>query len=122
MEKKKHNLKISIITVCYNSEKTIRYTIESLISQEYKDIEYIVIDGGSTDQTLEIIKEYNNSITFLSSEIDNGIYDAMNKGINVAKGKIIGILNSDDFFNKRICPWCIMVADMSTIILFWVIT
>ena len=98
MEKKKHNLKISIITVCYNSEKTIRYTIESLISQEYKDIEYIVIDGGSTDQTLEIIKEYNNSITFLSSEIDNGIYDAMNKGINVAKGKIIGILNSDDFY------------------------
>ena len=98
MEKKKHNLKISIITVCYNSEKTIRYTIESLISQEYKDIEYIVIDGGSTDQTLEIIKEYNNSITFLSSEIDNGIYDAMNKGINVAKGNIIGILNSDDFY------------------------
>lgn len=90
--------KISIITVCYNSESTIRDTIESVISQSYPNIEYIIIDGGSQDSTLNIIKEYKNKIYKYISEADHGIYDAMNKGISVSTGDIVGILNSDDFF------------------------
>lgn len=90
--------KISIITVCYNSESTIRDTIESVISQSYPNIEYIVIDGGSQDSTLNIINEYENKIYKLISEADHGIYDAMNKGISVSTGDIVGILNSDDYF------------------------
>ena len=90
--------KISIITVCFNSESTIRDTIQSVISQNYPNIEYIVIDGGSQDSTLNIIKEYKNKISKYVSETDHGIYDAMNKGISISTGDIIGILNSDDFF------------------------
>tara|TARA_B100000963_G_scaffold273605_1_gene241817 strand:- start:4 stop:774 length:771 start_codon:yes stop_codon:yes gene_type:complete len=92
------DLKISIITVALNSANTIEDTIKSIISQDYKNIEYIVIDGGSTDRTLEIIKKYKSNISFFSSEQDDGIYDAMNKGIVAATGDIIGILNSDDFY------------------------
>ncbi len=91
-------MKISIITVCYNSEKTIRQTIESVVSQSYDDIEHIIIDGGSSDDTLSIISEYTGSVKFIS-EMDKGIYDAINKGIRLASGEIIGILNSDDFFS-----------------------
>tara|TARA_Y100000385_G_scaffold274995_1_gene318806 strand:+ start:4063 stop:4806 length:744 start_codon:yes stop_codon:yes gene_type:complete len=91
-------LKISIITVCYNSSKTIEKTFQSIISQTYADIEYIVIDGGSSDATLDIIKKYKKSITKFISENDKGLYDAMNKGIELATGDIIGILNSDDIF------------------------
>ena len=87
-------MKISIITVCYNSEKTIRDTIESVFSQTYKDYEYIIVDGKSTDSTLDIIKEYDN--IKLISEKDKGFYDAMNKGIKIATGDIIAIINSDD--------------------------
>lgn len=94
-------LKVSIITVCYNSGKTIRGSLESVIAQDYADIEYIVVDGGSTDNTLEIIDEYRDSISTLISERDNGIYDAMNKGVACASGDVVGLLNSDDFYETR---------------------
>jgi glycosyltransferase involved in cell wall biosynthesis len=96
-------MKISIITVVYNNVQTIKYAINSVLSQTYKNIEYIVIDGASTDGTLEIIKGYGDRITKFISEKDKGIYDAMNKGLNLATGDIIGILNSDDFYiNKHV--------------------
>ena len=93
--------KVSIITVCFNSETTIRDTLESVLSQDYPNIEYIIIDGGSTDKTLVIIKEYKDRIAQIISEKDRGIYDAMNKGIQLATGEIVGMLNSDDmYFNN----------------------
>ncbi|WP_270795484.1 glycosyltransferase family 2 protein [Aeromonas sp. QDB11] len=91
-------MKVSIITVCYNSEKTIEDTIRSVAGQTYKDIEYIIVDGGSTDQTNEIVKKYSDIVSVHISEKDSGLYDAMNKGIKLATGDVIGILNSDDFF------------------------
>ena len=95
-------MKVSIITACYNSEKTIKDTINSVLNQSYKNIEYIIIDGNSNDNTKDIISSYSNKIKFIS-EPDNGIYDAINKGINIATGDIVGILNSDDFFpNNKI--------------------
>lgn len=90
--------KVSIITVCYNSESTIENTIKSVISQDYPHIEHIMVDGGSKDKTLGIIDIYKKNISAIISEPDNGIYDAMNKGIKMANGEIIGILNSDDIF------------------------
>lgn len=89
-------LKISIITVCYNDIDTIEKTILSVINQKYKNIEYIIIDGGSNDGTVEIIKKYNNYISYWSSESDNGIYDAMNKGICRATGDYVIFINSED--------------------------
>lgn len=89
-------MRISIITVCYNSGATIRDTIESVRAQTFNDIEYIVVDGGSSDQTLAIIAEYDEFISKVVSEPDQGIYDAMNKGISLATGDVIGIINSDD--------------------------
>ncbi len=94
-------LKITIITVCFNSIKTIQDTIDSIRTQDYDNIEYIVIDGGSSDGTIDIIKENLDIIDYYISEPDQGIYDAMNKGILVAKGDIIGILNSDDFYPNQ---------------------
>lgn len=91
-------LKISIITVCYNSVETIRDTIESVLSQQYPDIEYIIVDGASKDGTLELISEYEGRISKVISESDKGIYDAMNKGVQAATGDFVGILNSDDVF------------------------
>lgn len=93
--------KISIITVCYNSEKTIEDTIQSVINQTYKHIEYIVIDGKSTDATLSLINKYKDKISLIVSEKDKGIYDAINKGIELATGDIIGNLNSDDFYTDN---------------------
>lgn len=81
-----------------NNKDFIKEAIESVLSQDYSDIEYIVIDGGSTDGSLEIIKSYGSAISVLISEVDSGIYDAMNKGIALATGDIIGFLNSDDFY------------------------
>ncbi|KOY50651.1 glycosyltransferase family 2 protein [Polaribacter dokdonensis] len=95
-------MKISIITVCYNSEKTIENTIESVISQTYNNVEYIVIDGDSIDNTLNIIKKHQSRIEKWISEPDKGLYDAMNKGIALATGDIIGVLNSDDIFHSEI--------------------
>jgi len=92
-------MKISVITVCYNSVATIRDTIKSVLEQDYSNIEYIIIDGGSKDGTLEIINEYKNKIAKIISEPDKGIYDAMNKGIYVSTGDYVGTLNSDDIFS-----------------------
>ena len=92
-------MKISIITVCFNSSKTICDTIDSVLKQNYKNIEYILVDGNSKDNTVEIIKKYEtifrkNGMDYIwVSEVDNGIYDAINKGIKMATGDIIGILN-----------------------------
>lgn len=91
-------MKITIITAVFNSKDFIETCINSVLAQRYRDKEYIVIDGGSTDGTLEIIKESQSGITKLISEKDNGIYDAMNKGIRQATGDVIGILNADDFY------------------------
>lgn len=91
-------MKISLITVCYNSAKTIEDTIKSVVVQSYPNIEYIIIDGGSTDGTIDIIKKYSDKIFKFISEPDQGIYDAMNKGIHLATGEVIGIINSDDFY------------------------
>jgi len=91
-------MKISIVTVSYNSEATIEDTILSVLSQSYNNIEYIIIDGASSDSTLSIIKRYNDKISHVISEPDNGLYDAMNKGIRLASGDVIGILNSDDIY------------------------
>jgi glycosyltransferase involved in cell wall biosynthesis len=90
-------MKISIITVCYNSAATIGRAMQSVLSQNYPDVEYIIIDGGSTDGTVEIIQQYRRVAHFVS-EKDEGIYDAMNKGIALATGDVVGILNSDDLY------------------------
>jgi glycosyltransferase involved in cell wall biosynthesis len=90
--------KVSIITVCFNSAKTIRDTIESVLSQDYPNIEYIIIDGGSSDKTVAIVEEYADRIAAIVSERDRGIYDAMNKGVALASGDIVGMLNSDDIY------------------------
>ena len=91
-------MKISIITVCFNQQKNISETIESVLSQNYKDIEYILIDGGSSDGSLEIINDYSSDIDYLISEPDNGIYNAINKGLSKATGDIIGLLHAGDLF------------------------
>jgi glycosyltransferase len=93
-------MKVSIITVTYNSEKTLRDTLESIELQTYKDIEYIIIDGGSTDNTLKLINEVSTRVTKCLSESDNGIYDALNKGINLSTGDIIGFVHSDDLLAR----------------------
>ena len=94
-------MKLSIITICFNSFSTIEATIKSVLSQNYENLEYIIIDGNSTDNTLEIIHKYRNRISKIISEKDNGIYDAMNKGVCLASGDVIGILNSDDFYEDN---------------------
>lgn len=93
--------KISIITVVYNRAKTIEQTIQSVLNQTYKNIEYIIIDGQSTDGTIDIIEKYKNKISCYISEPDQGIYDAMNKGIAKASGDVIGILNADDWYDVQ---------------------
>ena len=88
---------ISIITVVYNGEKYLEQTINSVINQTYKNIEYIIIDGGSTDGTLDIIKQYEQHIAYWISEPDKGQSDALNKGIKKANGQVLGWLNADDY-------------------------
>mgnify|MGYP001347080110 CR=1 FL=1 len=101
MKRRNQNPLVSIITVVYNGEQYLEQTIKSVIDQTYKNIEYIIIDGGSYDGTVEIIKKYQSHITYWLSENDKGVYDAMNKGISLAKGDIIGIINSDDFYSVK---------------------
>jgi len=95
-----HKPKISIITVVRNNKKTIKDAIDSVLGQTYVNIEYIIVDGASSDGTLEIVQSYGDKISKFISEKDNGIYDAMNKGLKLATGDIVGILNSDDFYMR----------------------
>ena len=88
----------SIITVVYNNEKYLEETIKSVVNQKFQNFEYIIIDGGSSDKTLDIIKRYDSQIDYWISEKDKGIYDAFNKGMSLAKGDFIGIVNSDDTY------------------------
>ncbi len=99
-----NEIKVSIITVCYNSEKTIERTIRSVLNQTYKNFEYYIIDGASTDGTVEIANKYRESFEgkmTIVSEPDKGIYDAMNKGIRLTDGELIGIINSDDYYENN---------------------
>ena len=94
-------MKVSIITITYNAENTIFYSLNSVFSQSHKNIEHIIVDGGSKDNTVKICKEFNH-ISKLISEPDKGVYDAFNKGLKLATGDIIGFLNADDvFFNEN---------------------
>jgi glycosyltransferase involved in cell wall biosynthesis len=91
-------VKVSIITVVYNNVSTLRDTIESVLGQDYFDVEYIIIDGKSTDGTIELVQSYGDRIDTFISEKDHGLYDAINKGIRVASGDVVGLLHSDDLF------------------------
>ncbi len=93
-----NEIKVSIITVVFNGEKYLEQTINSVINQTYKNVEYIIIDGGSTDNTHAIIEKYKSHISHFVSEPDEGLYDAMNKGISIASGVLIGMINSDDWY------------------------
>lgn len=94
-------MKVSIITSCYNRESTIREAIESVLGQDYPNMEYIVVDGASKDNSLQIINEYKDRIATIISEPDKGMYEAINKGIHAATGDIIGLVHSDDFFYSK---------------------
>ena len=100
---KKMNAKplFTILTVVLNNEKYLEQTIKSVLKQSFKDYEYIVIDGGSSDKSLDIIKKYQNKINYWVSEKDKGIYDAFNKGMSLAQGQFIGIINSDDIYRTN---------------------
>lgn len=98
---------VSIITVCLNSEKHLEQTIRSVIEQTYSNLEYIIIDGGSSDNTIAIIKKYQDYVSCWISEPDKGIFDAMNKGIGLASGEWIGIINSDDWYNSNAVAWIV---------------
>ena len=92
---------VSIITICFNAEQTIEQTIQSVINQTYNPIEYLIIDGGSTDSTLDILRKYDNQIDYWLSETDDGTSDAINKGIQLSRGTLIGILCADDFYEEN---------------------
>lgn len=95
--KKTKKMKVTIITSCYNRVKTIRGCIESVLAQDYPDIEYIVVDGASTDRSMDVINEYKDRIAKIISEPDHGMYEAINKGLRAATGDIVGLVHSDDF-------------------------
>jgi len=95
------NPKVSIITVVLNDKGYIEETINSVLGQSYNNLEYVIVDGGSTDGTLDIIKKYEDKVSTIISEKDNGIYDAMNKGITMAKGELVGIINSGDWYESN---------------------
>lgn len=94
-------MKVSIITSCFNREATIGQAIESVLSQDYPDIEYIVVDGASKDGSLQVINRYKDRIAKIISEPDKGMYEGINKGVQAATGDIIGLLHSDDFLFDR---------------------
>lgn len=91
-------LKVSIITVCFNAADTIESTIASVLNQSYKNIQYIIIDGKSTDNTMDVVNKFTNKISKVLSEVDNGLFEAINKGIALSDGDVVGILNADDIF------------------------
>ena len=112
-------LKISVVTVCYNAAVSIEQTMLSVLGQSYPDIEYIVIDGGSTDGTVDIIKKYADRLAYWVSEPDKGIYDAMNKGIAAATGSYINFMNSgDSFYDNRVVEAVVpyLSSDMKAVI------
>lgn len=112
-------LKISVVTVCYNAADSIEQTMLSVLGQSYPDIEYIVIDGGSTDGTVDIIKKYADRLAYWVSEPDKGIYDAMNKGIAAATGSYINFMNSgDSFYDNRVVEAVVpyLSSDMKAVI------
>ena len=105
MQNLQSNEKISVITICYNAEKTIERTIKSVLNQSYKNLEYIIIDGGSKDNTMKIVKRYKDKISSVISEPDNGIYDAMNKGVRIATGEWLNMMNAviySDYYTKDV--------------------
>ena len=105
-------MKISIVTVCYNAESTIAETLESIAVQSHHDVEKIVIDGASTDNTLKIIERYAGTLNQVLSEPDHGVYDAMNKGLALASGEVVGFLNADDVYaNKDILARVVDIMD-----------
>ena len=116
-------MKVSIITVSYNSAKTIRHTIESVLNQKFENIEYIVVDGYSRDETVKILSDceplfMKKAMEFRwISEKDDGIYDAINKGIRMATGDVVGILNSDDYFQDDRVVGDIVEAFMKTMLI-----
>ena len=117
-------LKISVVTVCYNAVGIIEDTIQSVINQTYPELEYIIIDGGSTDGTVDIIKRYSSKLTYWVSEPDKGIYDAMNKGIKAASGAYINFMNAGDrFYDNEVLKKFASQADENCKIIFgdWVI-
>jgi glycosyltransferase len=96
-------MKISVITICYNSADTLKFTLNSVLSQDYKNLEHIIIDGGSTDNTANLLEEYPLKKKIIVSQKDDGIYDALNKGLNKATGDFATYLHSDDiFYNPNI--------------------
>lgn len=101
------SLKISVVTVCYNMAQYIETTIKSVLSQNYPNLEYIVIDGGSTDGTLQIIEKYKDRLAYYVSEPDNGMYDAINKGFSKATGDVIAWINADDVY----MPWTLQTVN-----------
>jgi len=94
-------MKVSIITITYNSAATLEDTLKSVVNQDYPNIEYLIIDGKSKDNTLQIVDKYKDKITKIVSEKDKGLYDALNKGVNLASGDIIGMLHSDDLYESN---------------------
>lgn len=111
-------MKVSIITITYNSEKTIEDTINSVISQDYPEIEYLIVDGKSRDDTLKIIEKYRNKIAKVISEPDRGICDAFNKGIRESTGDVIGIINSDDMLLPGAISHLVSVIKPTTDVLY----
>lgn len=110
-----HLPKVSIVTVTYNSESYLRTCIESVINQSYPKIEFIIVDGNSKDNSVQIVRSYGDKIQKFVSEPDKGIYDAMNKGVGMATGDIVGILNSDDLYlNDSVVEKIVQLFDSST--------
>tara|TARA_B110000211_G_C14093199_1_gene560723 strand:- start:8209 stop:8958 length:750 start_codon:yes stop_codon:yes gene_type:complete len=110
MERKK----LSIVTICFNAEQTIRNTIENVLKYKTKDVEYIIIDGYSNDSTIKIINEYKHSIDKIISEKDSGLYDAMNKGVINSSGEYVAFLNADDWYEKEFINNCILAIKTNT--------